>query len=161
MAAGYSKRNRLRWLLVAVFFFAALGLIGSRLDLNRLWGANYEVIDGDTIWMKDRGKIRYIGIDTAERGEPYYGEATEYNEALLARGDIVLEFDVETRDKYGRLLAYVFVEEDDKGRIFVNEEMVRAGWATTLDIPPNRKYRDRFAEAEEVAREEGKGIWAE
>jgi micrococcal nuclease len=155
------SRNPIRWLLVAVFFFAALGLIGSRLDLNRLWGANYEVIDGDTIWMKDRGKIRYIGIDTAEHGESYYGEATEYNEELLTRGDIVLEFDVETRDKYGRLLAYVFVEEDDGDRIFVNEEMVRAGWATTLDIPPNREYRDRFAEAEETAREKGVGIWAE
>jgi micrococcal nuclease len=161
MKSRSMSRNPIRWLLVAVFFFAALGLISSRLDLSRLWGANYEVIDGDTIWMKDRGKIRYIGIDTAERGEPYYSEATEYNEALLARGGIVLEFDVETRDKYGRLLAYVFVEEEDGDRIFVNEEMVRAGWATTLDIPPNRKYRSTFAEAEEIAREEGVGIWAE
>ncbi|UCE26377.1 MAG: thermonuclease family protein [Candidatus Coatesbacteria bacterium] len=151
----------MRWLLVAVFLFAALGLISSRLDLNRLWGADYEVLDGDTIWMKDRGKIRYIGIDTAEYGELYYDEATGYNEALLARGDIVLEFDVETRDKYGRLLAYVFIEEDEGKRVFVNEEMVRAGLATTLDIPPNRKYRDRLADAEEKAQEEGLGIWAE
>jgi len=161
MAAGFSKRRRLRWLLVAVFFFAALGLIGSRLDLSRLWGAEYRVVDGDTIWMKDRGKVRYIGIDTAEYGEPYYDEATKYNDELLARGDIVLEFDVETRDKYGRLLAYVFVEDEGRGRVFVNEELVRAGWATTLDIPPNRKYRGRLAEAEEKAREERTGIWAE
>ena len=158
--AGYSKKNRLRWLIVAAFSLAAIGLISSRLDLVRLRGAEYRVIDGDTIWMKDRGKIRYIGIDTTERGEPYYGEATEYNEALLARGDIVLEFDVETRDKYGRLLAYVFVQGDDGARVFVNEELVRAGWARTLDIPPNRKYAGRFADAQREAREENIGIWA-
>lgn len=159
--AGYSKDKKFRWLLVAVFFLAALGLIGSRLDLARLWGADYRVLDGDTIWMKDRGKIRYIGMDTAERGEPYFAEATEYNDKLLSRGDIVLEFDVETRDKYGRLLAYVFVEADDGGRTFVNEELVRAGWARTLDIPPNRKYREKFAGAEREAREDKLGIWAE
>jgi micrococcal nuclease len=154
-------KNPLRWLLVAAIFLAVLGLIGSRLDLSRLWGADYRVIDGDTIWMKDRGKIRYIGIDTAERDEQYFAEATEYNDELLSRGDIVLEFDVDTRDKYGRLLAYVFVEEDDGDRVFVNEELVRAGWAKTLDIPPNMKYRDEFDLAETAAREEKLGIWAE
>jgi micrococcal nuclease len=155
------SKNPLRWLIVAVIFLAALGLIGSRLDLSRLWGADYRVIDGDTIWMKDRGKIRYIGMDTPERGERYFTEATEYNSELLSRGDIVLEFDVEARDKYGRLLAYVFVDEDDGDRVFVNEELVRAGWATTLDIPPNMKYRDEFDRAESAAREEKLGIWAE
>jgi micrococcal nuclease len=154
-------KNPLRWLLVAVIFLAALGLISSRLDLSRLWGADYKVLDGDTIWMKGRGKIRYIGIDTAERGEMYFAESSEYNERLLVRGDIVLEFDVETRDKYGRLLAYVFVVEGEGDRVFVNEELVRAGWAKTLDIPPNRKYRGVFAEAEMTAREEKLGIWAE
>ena len=69
--------------------------------------------------------------------------------------EVQLEPDLEARDRYGRLLAYVWV-----GRTMVNWRMVREGWAVLLTYPPNVPYVDSFADAEGRAREEGRGLWA-
>jgi micrococcal nuclease len=122
--------------------------------------AGYSVIDGDTIEFADVGPVRYIGIDTPERGEAYYDEARRYNEELLSQGEISLSYGSERRDRYGRTLAYVFVETEAGSVIFVNEEMVRAGWARALEIPPNVEYAPRLRRMEDVARRQGRGIWA-
>ncbi|GAB4343149.1 MAG: hypothetical protein Kow0099_21320 [Candidatus Abyssubacteria bacterium] len=92
------------------------------------------VIDGDTIVVKlsggNEGKVRYIGIDTPEtkhpnKGVQYYGrEATEANTRLVDGKEVELETDVQRWDRYGRLLAYVYV-----GDVFVNERLVRDGFA--------------------------------
>ncbi|MCP4230514.1 MAG: nuclease [bacterium] len=122
---------------------------------------DYYVIDGDTIDLDDYGKIRYIGIDCPERDEQYYEEARDYNAELLALGKIRLEYGSEIRDDYGRLLAYVFVNTDDGDIIFVNEELARAGWATTRYVKPYMKYADSLYEAERDAQKRNVGIWAD
>jgi len=120
------------------------------------------VIDGDTIELENGERVRYIGIDTPETKHPskpveYYGrEADSANRALVERKEVRLEFDVQERDQYGRLLAYVFV-----GDIFVNAWLVENGYAQVMTIPPNVRYAERFLELQQKAREEGKGLWGE
>ncbi len=119
------------------------------------------VIDGDTIVLENGERIRYIGIDTPETKHPskpveYYGkEATEANRKLVEDKTVRLEFDAQERDKYGRLLAYVYVDT-----IFVNAELVRQGYAKVSTYPPNVKYQDVFLELEHEAREKRRGLWA-
>ncbi|MDD4879863.1 MAG: thermonuclease family protein, partial [Candidatus Omnitrophica bacterium] len=78
------------------------------------------VIDGDTVVLEDGRHVRYIGMDTPERGKPYYGEAKKENERLVKGKTVKLEYDVGKADKYGRTLAYVYVDN-----IFVNAELVK------------------------------------
>lgn len=96
------------------------------------------VIDGDTIEVKietDIQRVRLIGINTPEIGQPYAYEATEALKDLILFKKVRLEKDISETDKYGRLLRYVYV--NTKGReIFVNEEMVRNGYAQVMTIPP-------------------------
>jgi len=118
------------------------------------------VIDGDTIELENGERVRYIGIDTPETKHPskpvqYYGkEASEANRSLVEGKEVRLEFDVQQRDKYGRLLAYVYV-----GDTFVNAWLVENGYAQILTIPPNVKYQDKFLELQKKARQEGRGLW--
>ncbi len=82
--------------------------------------------------------------------------ATEYVESLVNTGDLItIEFDVQKRDKYGRLLCYVYLSNDK----MLNEEIVKVGYAVILTIPPNVKYKDRFLRAYKDARESKRGLW--
>jgi micrococcal nuclease len=123
-------------------------------------GGEYSVVDGDTIELRDVGRVRYIGIDAPERDEPFYDEARQYNERLLSEGEMSLSYGRERYDRYGRTLAYVYVRTEAGRLVFVNEEMVRAGWAKKLEIPPNTEFAPRFRRAEEEARRYGRGMWA-
>jgi micrococcal nuclease len=116
------------------------------------------VIDGDTIEVSLAGticKVRYIGIDTPELGEPGADEATEANRQLVEGEDVRLEKDISETDKYGRLLRYVYV-----GDTFVNAELVKYGLAWANAYEPDIKYQGDFEELEAKAREAGLGIWA-
>lgn len=114
-----------------------------------------KIIDGDTVELANGRRLRYIGINTPERDQPYYNEALEVNRRLVEGKTVRLEFDADTFDQYGRSLAYVWV-----GQTMVNLEMVRLGYANTFTVPPNVRYEDRFREAEREAREAGRGLWA-
>ena len=83
-----------------------------------------EVVDGDTIELTDGRRVRYIGINTPERDQPYYREATEANRQLVAGQAVQLEFDQDTFDQYGRTLAYIWVD----GRM-ANLEILSQGFA--------------------------------
>ncbi len=113
------------------------------------------VVDGDTIELEDGRKVRYIGVNTPERGQPFYEEATDFNRQLVEGRRVRLEFDLDTMDQYGRLLAYVWVDDT-----MVNLEMVRQGYANVYTVPPNVKYESLLREAEREAREAGRGLWA-
>jgi micrococcal nuclease len=113
------------------------------------------VVDGDTIELADGRRVRYIGINTPERDQPYYQEATEANRQLLAGKDVQLEFDQETFDKYGRTLAYIWVDG-----VMANVEIVKRGFANAYTVPPNVKYDEEFRQAERDAREAERGLWA-
>jgi len=122
------------------------------------------VTDGDTISVTLGGKrerVRLIGIDTPEtkhspRGpQPFADEATDALRGLLGRHPLQLRLDAEERDRYGRLLAYVYAND-----VFVNEAMVRQGWARALRIPPNVRHAKTFDRLAREARRGRLGIWA-
>jgi micrococcal nuclease len=139
------------------------------------------VIDGDTVDVsfpntkkpttespqkttnEHRERIRLIGIDTPETKKPdtpvecFGKEASASLAALLPKGtNVRIERDVEERDRYGRLLGYIFRAQDG---LFVNLEMVRAGMALPLTFPPNVAYTDQFLAAGDAARNAHVGLW--
>ncbi len=125
------------------------------------------VVDGDTISVEldgseDVESVRYIGIDTPETVKPgtpvecYGKQASELNVELVAGQAVELEFDRERRDRYGRLLAYVFV-----GETLVNAELLREGAARTLEIEPNTSRAEQFARLEQEAGDAGRGLWSD
>jgi micrococcal nuclease len=122
------------------------------------------VADGDTIRVRLASgrveRVRYIGIDTPETAKPgapgecYAERARTFNERLVARHAVRLVLDAEERDRYGRLLAYVY-----KGGTFVNAELVRRGYADVLTVPPNVRFATRFKRLARDARSRGRGLW--
>ena len=114
-----------------------------------------KVIDGDTIELTDGRRVRYIGMNTPERDQPYYKEASDTNRQLVDGKTAQLEVDVEAIDRYGRTLAYIWVDGQ-----MANLEVVRRGFANAFTVPPNVKYEQEFRQAEREAREAGRGLWA-
>jgi micrococcal nuclease len=106
-------------------------------------------------------KVRYIGIDTAEMDDKdptklcYAKKAFEKNKELVEDKEVRLEKDLSETDKYGRLLRYVYI-----GDVFVNDYLVRNGFAGVTTYPPDIKFKDQFLEAEKEARENNRGLWS-
>jgi micrococcal nuclease len=121
-----------------------------------------KVIDGDTVQLDTGEIVRYLGIDAPELfakggGAEFYGrEAARYNKKLVFMKKVKLEFDAEKKDRYGRLLAYVYVKN-----LFVNDELVRLGYAKAMIKPPNTKYSDLFLKHQKKAIDEERGLWQE
>jgi micrococcal nuclease len=124
------------------------------------------VVDGDTVRVRLEGRsepVRYIGIDTPESQKPdtpvqcFARRAEAENARLVARERVRLVFDVERRDRFGRLLAYVYRVRDG---VFVNAALVRGGFARTLTIPPNVRFAEHFAALAADARRAGRGLWS-
>jgi len=111
------------------------------------------VVDGDTIVLDDGRHVRYVGINTPECGEPFWGEAKDYNARKVEGKVVTLKFGQITEDKYGRILAYVTVGED-----MVNAHLLKAGWAHLFVLEPITYY-DYFRRLQEEARARGLGIW--
>ena len=129
-------------------------------------GRVVRVVDGDTIHVQVgavREKVRYIGIDTPETKDPrkpvqcFGQKASDFNERLVGDELVRLVRDVEERDRYGRLLAYVYRVRDD---LLVNAELARLGYAQPLTIAPNVRLADRFAALARAARDDGRGLWS-
>ena len=124
------------------------------------------VVDGDTIIVEiagDRERVRLLGIDTPEsvaenRPDQCYGEeSADYLESLLPPGtDVTLIRDVEARDQFDRLLAYVVRSSD---QLFVNLDLLDQGYAGVLIYEPNSFYRDLFEAAEDAAFAGDVGLW--
>lgn len=127
------------------------------------------VIDGDTleVLLGDgaKEKVRYIGVDTPEAKHPRVGvecfgrQASAFNESLVLGRTVWLELDVQRRDKYRRLLAYVWLDGDrQKGRM-ANALLVAEGYAQVSTYPPNVKYVELFQRLQGEAIENNKGLW--
>lgn len=121
------------------------------------------VVDGDTIEARIDGRVedvRYIGVDTPETVKPgapvecFGPRASAFNHHLVEGRRVRLVLGVERRDKYGRLLSYVYL-----GRLFVNAELLRRGFARTLAIAPNDSFAERFKRLEIAAGRAGRGLW--
>jgi micrococcal nuclease len=128
-------------------------------------GEVVSVVDGDTIDVRIAGKVervRYIGIDTPETVHPskpvqcFGREASAKNKELVFGKTVTLVRDVTDRDKYGRLLRYVYV-----GDTMINEALVRGGYASVYTYPPDVRYDARFREVQQLAREESVGLWGD
>jgi micrococcal nuclease len=122
-----------------------------------------QVIDGDTIEVRMSGghaeTVRYVGVNAPEMlpetlEEPGGRAARALNETLLRGKRLELTFDVETRDRYGRLLAYVYADGEN-----VNAALVERGYAAAAAHPPNVCFRDRFTSLERQARDARRGLW--
>jgi micrococcal nuclease len=118
------------------------------------------VLDGDTIIIESGEQVRYIGIDTPEllsenTEEQCFGyESYLLNKIIMQGTEVRLEKDVSEVDMYGRLLRYVYIDD-----IFLNDYLVRNGFAKASDWPPDTKYKEQFEEAEEEAKERKRGMW--
>lgn len=110
-----------------------------------------------------REKVRYIGVDTPESVKPgspvecFAKRADAFNERLVAGERVRLVSDIEPRDRYGRLLAYVYRVRDG---LFVNAELVRRGYAETLTVPPNVAHAVELRRLASAARRSGRGLWS-
>lgn len=122
------------------------------------------VVDGDTLKVRldggGRATVRLIGVDTPESVKPdspvecFGREAAAFARRLLAGRRVRLVQDAEPRDRFGRLLAYVYAD----GRM-ANLEIVRGGYAEPLTIPPNVRFAARFRAAAAEARRARRGLW--
>ncbi len=157
--------RRLALHLPVTVVLAAVSLVGCAQALPTR-GTVGRIVDGDTIELTDGRLVRYIGIDAPELRRkdaagrwvmdpaPFAQAATEENRRLVEGRELRLEYDVQTHDRYGRLLAYVYV-----GEVMVNEALIKAGFAHPLTIPPNVKYAERFRALAEDARRAHRGLW--
>ena len=153
--------KRIGWIAAGCFLLLWLQL--AEISAASEWVSVKWVDDGDTILLSDGRRVRYIGINAPEvahakyghQAEPFGNKASEANKALVYGKKVRLEFDREIKDHYGRLLAYVYLED---GRC-VNLEMVKAGWAYALYKKPNDRYVNLLLKAQRRAMKAGAGIW--
>ena len=125
-----------------------------------------KVVDGDTVRVIIDGtetKVRMIGINTPESVHSDESKNTEEGREASARvkeligdGDVYLEYDEEAEDKYGRTLAYVYLED---GETMIERVLLEEGMATTMFVEPNTRYKDEFGALMQEAKAEGEGFW--
>ncbi|MFZ2386055.1 MAG: thermonuclease family protein [Candidatus Omnitrophota bacterium] len=176
---------RLGWLFVMVFFlgvsYAAApcpgkgGIFSSpakKYDYDSILVKR--AVDGDTVLLENGDRVRLIGIDTPEchESQKLYRDsrrtkqdvstikemgkkAAAFTKKLVEGKKVRLEFDVERKDKYGRLLAYLYLPDGT----FVNAEIVANGFASLMTIPPNVKYSEQLRACYKDARENRRGLW--
>jgi len=133
-----------------------------------------KVVDGDTINLSDGRKVRLIGVDTPEVGyskkllrdskksgqsiktiQALGRKASDFAKKLYAGKRVRLEYDVEGKDRYGRTLAYVYLNNG----LFVNAELIKEGYAQVMTVTPNVKFSDYFLKLQKEAREAKRGLW--
>lgn len=162
--------------LVLVAMALALPAVSVAAPARNLAGSVVFVVDGDTIHvqLEDRiEKVRYIGVNAPEVPHPHPGGGEErrrlrffphtpaageaakrVNFELVAGKHVRLELDRRRRDRYKRLLAYVWV-----GDTMINAEMVKRGYAEVMSIPPDYRHRALLAKLQDEARAAGRGLW--
>lgn len=127
-----------------------------------------KVVDGDTIEVQvgeGVAKLRYIGVDTPETVDPrrpvgcFGKEAGNANKKLVEGKEVILQKDVSETDRFGRLLRYVYIRQSNGSAIFVNDYLVRQGYARAATFPPDVKYSEQFRQAEQEARAANLGLW--
>ena len=166
--AGMTRLTQLTALLVGVGTLAT-GCSPLRVSPDqqgRIHGRIVRVVDGDTVVVSMSRRtetIRLIGVNTPETHHPtkpvecFGPEASAHTAALLPAGtDVWVERDTESRDRYGRLLAYVHRSSDG---LFVNLHLVAGGWAVPYPFPPNTTYESEFASAANDAHASSLGLW--
>jgi len=170
-----SWRGAATWVAV----FCLLALAGTQIDLSddnpggeetsaKLGSAGQvvRVVDGDTIQVRIGDvtrTVRYIGVDTPETVKPnepvqcFGKQASAFNTRLVTGRRVRLQYGPERRDRYGRLLAYVYLRGRSRS---VNAEIVAGGYGRVLAIAPNTAHLRSYLRLERRARSRGLGLWA-
>ncbi len=123
------------------------------------------VVDGDTLVLENKERVRLIGVDTPETKHPnkpveYFGkEASRFTKTMCEGKRVRLEFDqanahIGHKDRYKRTLAYVFLEDGT----FLNAEIIKQGYGFAYTRFPF-KYMDEFRGYQREARKQGRGLW--
>lgn len=137
---------------------AVVGIAGEKAIVAR-------VIDGDTIVLENGKTVRFVGMDTPETVDPrrpvgcFGKEASDETKSLLTGKVVILQKDVSEVDKYGRLLRYIYLPLENGQILFVDDYLVREGFAKVYTYPPDTKYDAQFKQAEKEAREAKRGMW--
>jgi micrococcal nuclease len=127
------------------------------------------VVDGDTVYVRAGSRsfdVRLLGIDTPGTVDPdrpvgcYGEEASAYTKHLLTGRRVRLVYDRQLHDVYGRWLAYIYLQREGRPDLFVNAQLVSAGYARTLSIPPNTAHATELAALERTAALAGRGLWS-
>ena len=154
-------KTQLIFLFTFLFFFAK-----AQLQENT-WYKVSKITDGDTFYVmtknSEKFKIRLIGINAPEsynvgkkfRKEYFGKEAKVFATNLLKNKKVKLTFDVQKTDRYGRILAYAYLENG----VFLNQYLVENGFAVVATFPPNVKFVEVFTKAEKSARNKKLGLW--
>ncbi len=165
-------------LVITALIFLGIRGLPSRHNPAPAQGASVIVaraVDGDTLKLADGRRVRLIGIDTPEL---HYSEkllrdarrtnkdvetiqsmgkrSAQFTKKLCEGKRVRLESDVTKSDRYGRMLAYAYLEDG----IFINAEIIKEGYAQVMTIPPNVKYADYFLKLQREARDGRRGLWA-
>jgi micrococcal nuclease len=153
--------------VAALLLSLAIAVPAMAAQPQRVLGAVVAITDGDTLVVEaDNGareRVRLIGIDTPETRHPsrpvqcFGAEATARTTELALGKRAILELDVQERDRYGRLLAYVW---PDGSTAMLNVQLVAEGYAQVATYPPNVRYVDELLAAQRQAREAGAGLWS-
>lgn len=160
----------MRYLFVILLYLGACSPLNDTIS-EEVHNGSYvnviKVIDGDTFWVKDGEisfKVRLIGVDAPEvrnsryKKKGYFGvESKDYVTMLTLDQRVRLEYDVQKKDRYGRQLAYVFLQDGT----LLNADLVAKGYAVVDTYPPNIKYVEKFIELQRAARLEELGVWTQ
>jgi len=153
----------LKRVLIVLLFTISAAVLSADSVYSESWYRIRWINDGDTVILEDGRRIRYIGIDTPElahedrKAEPFGEAAGRFNRQMVFNKKVRLEFDRERRDRYGRTLAYVFLEDGT----LVNAHLLEEGYGHYLSRKPNRRYSGILLSAQRRAMSAGKGIWGE
>jgi micrococcal nuclease len=163
------RRRRKASLMIILTFVVAIAFIvfpeEARGDLAGPYPVT-RVVDGDTIVVSIAGeenKVRLIGVDTPEsvhsdesQNVPYGQISSDFTRNALEGQQVYLEYDVEPNDQYGRILAYVWLDD-----VMFNKTLLMEGHAVLATYPPNVRYVDEFTDLQTQARNDGNGLWAD
>lgn len=156
--------NRKRLQQTVLLLLLSTALLAAT-DATGLVATVREVIDGDTIVLRDGRKVRYLGINAPEHGQPYAREATNFNRRLVSGLPVRLEFDQVREDRHGRLLAYVYATKCEMRsakcgeETMVNEQLLAEGLAHVFFMPPNTRFAERLLQVQEKAHTARRGMW--
>lgn len=124
-----------------------------------------KVIDGDTVELENGSIVRLLGIDTPETKDPrkpvqcFGKEASAETKDLIEGKFVILEKDISETDKYDRLLRYIFLPLENNKLLFINDYLIREGFARVLTYPPDVKYTEQFLQVQIEAKENRRGLW--
>jgi len=154
----FSKNIKILIISVLILVIGIFLILFLKEDNVSIFKVN-KVIDGDTIVLEGGEIVRYIGIDSPETGQEggdcFAQEAFNANKELVEGKEVKLKKDVSERDRYGRLLRYVWIDD-----IFINQYLIKEGYALSAKYPPDIKYAEQFDSFEAQAKGGNLGLWS-